>query len=355
MVEIAKSLSLNAELIIMDEPSDALTDTETDSLFELISKLKKQNKTIIYISHRLKEVFRICDRATILRDGKFISQDMVKDLTENKIIELMVGRKLEEQIPYRKVKLGKSLLAVKKLSNDKIIDVNLAINESEIVGIAGLMGAGRTELGLTLFGYYPYADGAIYLNGKEVNIKNPGDAIIAGISYISEDRKQLGLLLGMGIQDNITLPNLKIFEKNLFYLSDSQRGIAVDKFISELNIKTPSKNQLVQNLSGGNQQKVSIAKGLITHPLLLVLDEPTRGVDVGAKKEIYKLINYFKEKGLGIIMISSEMPELIGICDRIVVMHNGTISGELTKTEATQERIMRLAVGIKDKKNETFV
>ncbi len=346
MVEIAKALSMEAELLILDEPTDALTDKETESLFKVIRELKKQGKSIVYISHRIPEVFQICDRATILRDGSVIGEHRVSELTENRIIEMMVGRKLDDQIPYVQNREGSLIFEVEHLTSSVSKDITFSINHGEVLGVAGLMGSGRTELALTLFGNYPATGGVMRLEGEEISITNPGKAIKNGIVYVSEDRKQLGLFLGLSIKDNIMLPVLKEFEKVLFKMDTVKSSKEVDSFIELLSIKTPGRNQLVRNLSGGNQQKVSIARGLITNPQVLILDEPTRGVDVGAKQEIYKLINRFKAEGLAVLLISSEMPELIGICDRILVMHNHSVSGELSRSEATQESIMRLAVGI---------
>lgn len=352
MVEIAKALSENADILILDEPTDALTDTESENLFRVIHELKAAGKGLVYISHRIPEVFQICDKVTVLRDGQFIGEKEVSQLDEDGIIEMMVGRRLDEQIPYSPHKTGSVLLNVQKLNSPVSRDINFSIKKGEIVGIAGLMGAGRTEMALTLYGLYPATSGEITLDGVKIQINNPSTAINNGIAYVSEDRKQLGLFLGLTVKDNITLPALKQFEKVMYKTDENERNVAVDDFINQLTIKTPSRNQLVKNLSGGNQQKISIARGLITHPKLLILDEPTRGVDVGAKKEIYKLINQFKDEGLAILMISSEMPELLGISDRILVMHNNTISGELSRKEASQEAIMRLAVGLEEQRSE---
>lgn len=352
MVEIAKALSENADILILDEPTDALTDTESENLFRVIHELKAAGKGLVYISHRIPEVFQICDKITVLRDGLFIGEKEVSQLDENGIIEMMVGRRLDEQIPYSPHKAGSTLLNVHKMNSSVCRDINFSIKKGEIVGIAGLMGAGRTEMALTLYGLYPATSGKITLDGEKIHINNPSTAINNGIAYVSEDRKQLGLFLGLTVKDNITLPALKQFEKVMYKTDENKRNEAVDDFISQLTIKTPGRNQLVGNLSGGNQQKISIARGLITHPKLLILDEPTRGVDVGAKKEIYKLINRFKDEGLAILMISSEMPELLGISDRILIMHNNSISGELSREEASQEAIMRMAVGLEEQVSE---
>ncbi len=349
MVEIAKALSMDAQLLILDEPTDALTNTETKSLFRVIRELKQEGKSIVYISHRISEIFHICDRATVLRDGKLIGEHSVSELTEDKIIEMMVGRKLGEQLPYVQNKQGSILFEAVNLNSAVTKDITFSLHHGEVLGIAGLMGSGRTELALSLYGNYPVTHGTVRLDGEEIHIKNPGNAIRNGIVYVSEDRKQLGLFLDLSIKNNIILPVLKEYEKLFFKTDVRKSNTDVDSYIDLLSIKTTGRSQLVKNLSGGNQQKVSIARGLITKPKLLILDEPTRGVDVGAKQEIYKLINQFKSNGLAIIMISSEMPELIGICDRILVMYNHTLSGELSRKEASQESIMRLAVGLQEK------
>ena len=349
MVEIAKALSMNAQILIFDEPTDALTDQETENLFRVIKELKRSGKALVYISHRLSEVFQICDRVTVLRDGKFIGEEPVSALDEDSIIEMMVGRRLEDYIPYQKMEAGEPLLTVRGLESAVSRNINFSIRRGEVVGLAGLMGAGRTELALTLFGIHPPTGGSIILDGKEERIDSPARAISKGIAYISEDRKQLGLFPGMNLKDNMTLPVLRQYEKFGFRTDEGERNRVVDGYIKDLAIKTSSRQQMVGTLSGGNQQKVSIARGLITKPKVLIMDEPTRGVDVGAKKEIYKLINKFKAEGLGIIMISSEMPELLGISDRVMVMRNNTIEGELTREKATQESIMRLAIGIKER------
>lgn len=352
MIEIAKALSLEAELIIMDEPTDALTDKETERLFEVINKLRDEGKSIVYISHRLKEIFEICDDVTVLRDGKFVAEKPVSKIDEDHLIEMMVGRKLEEQYPYIKEELGDVLLDVKNLSNDLVHNVSFKLRNKEILGVAGLMGAGRTELAKTLYGYYKAKGGEISLNGKRLRIKSEIDAIDSGITYVSEDRKKDGLVLGMSVKENISLSALRRLAKALVINRSGEKKAAID-FIKQLSIKTPSENQKVKNLSGGNQQKVSISKSLLTQPQVLILDEPTRGIDVGAKKEIYTLMNEFKSRGMGVLMISSEIPELLGMCDRILVMHEGTISGTLERHEATQEEIMRLAVGIRSENNES--
>lgn len=346
MVEIAKALSLNAKIIIMDEPTDALTDKETASLFSVIKELRDEGCCIVYISHRLREVFEICDKVTILRDGKFIKEDEVENLSEDLVIELMVGRKLDEQFPrVEKVTEG-IVLEVENLTNDLVKNINFSIQKGEILGISGLMGSGRTELAKTIFGSIPYEKGKISVDGIEVSINSPKAALKNGIVYVSEDRKLQGLVLELSVKENMTLSALKQFEGLFFRIDREKEEGLVNEYIHNMTIRTPHMQQVIKNLSGGNQQKVSIAKGLITNPKVLILDEPTRGVDVGAKKEIYNLINQFKTQGLSIILISSELPEILGMCDRIFVMHNGSISGEFDRAQATQEKILKCAVGI---------
>lgn len=341
MVEIAKALSLNSKIIIMDEPTDTLTDTEVTSLFEIIEGLKKQGKAIVYISHRLKEVFEVCDKVTVLRDGQLVAQRSVSGIMEWEIIRLMVGRALDEQFPYIKTDFEGKVLSVNKLSNQYVKDISFELKKGEILGISGLVGAGRTELSKTLYGVYKKDSGSIFLNGEELNLKSTKDALDRGIVYVSEDRKKDGLILMMDVTSNITLPSLDKF-KNPFGIDKSKEKKVATDYIERINIRTPSIAQKVQNLSGGNQQKVAIAKALLTDPEVLILDEPTRGVDVGAKREIYELLNEIKKAGKSIIMISSEMPEILGMSDRILVMHEGRLKGSLFRDNASQEKIMNL-------------
>lgn len=348
MIEISKALSLNAEIIIMDEPTDALTTKETENLFRIIRQLRNEGKSIVYITHRLEEVFTICDYATILRDGQFIGEYEVKDINQDRIIELMVGRKLTEQYPRVECQKGKRVISVRNLSNQFIKDISFDAFEGEIVGIAGLMGSMRTELAKTIYGFYPKGTGTIVINEEEVHISSPEKAIKKGIAYVSEDRKANGLVLSLSVKENISLSALKKLEGYLGKIIKKKEEEAVSAYVDQMSIATPSIHQLVKNLSGGNQQKVSISKCLMTMPKILILDEPTRGVDVGAKREIYQLINTFKENGMCIIMISSEIPEILGMSDRILVMHEGEISGVIENEEATQHAIMRYAVGLKE-------
>lgn len=343
MIEIAKALSLNAKVIIMDEPTDALTDTEVESLFEVIRDLKKQGKGIVYISHRLKEIFVVCEKITVLRDGQYIAERPIEELDEDEIIRLMVGRSLDEQFPHIQTDFKEEVLRVENLSNQYIKDISFTLKKGEILGISGLVGAGRTELARTLYGYYKKHTGNIWLHNQKIDVKTPKEALKVGISYVSEDRKADGLILMMDVKENITISSLDKY-KSATGLNKAKEEKDVLMYKEKMNIKTPSIKQKVQNLSGGNQQKVAIAKALLTNPEVLILDEPTRGVDVGAKKEIYDLINLFKKEGKSVIMISSEMPEVLGMSDRILVMHEGELKGEISKEEATPEKIMSYIV-----------
>ncbi|MGC0795005.1 ribose ABC transporter ATP-binding protein RbsA [Pantoea agglomerans] len=345
MVEIAKVLSFESQVIIMDEPTDALTDTETLSLFRVINELKAQGCGIVYISHRMKEIFEICDDVTVFRDGQFIAERPVSELTEESLIEMMVGRKLEDQYPHIDQAPGDVRLKVENVSGPGVDNVSFSLRKGEILGVSGLMGAGRTELMKVLYGALPRREGTLWLNGREVVTRSPQDGLANGIVYISEDRKRDGLVLGMSVKENMSLTALGYFSHGSGMLKHAAEQLAVGDFIRLFNVKTPSMEQPIGLLSGGNQQKVAIARGLMTRPNVLILDEPTRGVDVGAKKEIYQLINQFKAEGLSIILVSSEMPEVLGMSDRILVMHEGRISGEFTREEATQESLMAAAVG----------
>lgn len=345
MVEIAKALSFESRVIIMDEPSDALTDTETQALFNVIRELKQQGRGIVYISHRLAEIFTICDDVTVMRDGQFIHEGPVSELTEDSLIEKMVGRKLDEQYPHLPYSPGSTVLELKQVRGPGVNGADLTVHSGEIVGISGLMGAGRTELMKILYGAAPRHSGEVRLEGRAIHPHTPSDGVHNGILYISEDRKGDGLVLGLSVEENMTLSALTHFCRNGGWVLHNQEHQAVDDFIRMFAIKTPSRSQQVGLLSGGNQQKVAIAKGLLCRPKVLILDEPTRGVDVGAKKEIYQLINQFKQQGMSILLVSSDMPEVLGMSDRIVVMHEGRITGEFTREQATQEALLACAVG----------
>lgn len=352
LVEIAKAIAKNANILILDEPTAALSETEADNLLDIIKNLRTKGKTCIYISHRLKEVFQICDRITVLRDGKTISTHNTSDLDETKLIAHMVGRTLTQIYPYVPRKPGKPVFQVKNWtvadsnSGQKVVDdVSFTLHEGEILGIAGLMGAGRTELVMSLFGSFgKVVTGQLILDGKELKIKSETDAIKAGLALVSEDRKRYGLVLGMEIKENTSLASLNTISS--YGLINQNKEIhSSRKYVDELKIKTHSIEQHAGNLSGGNQQKVVLSKWLMTNPRVLILDEPTRGIDIGAKFEIYSIMNQLIEKGLCIIMISSELPEVLGMSDRILVMHNGKVNGEIPHDKASQEMIMHYATG----------
>jgi ribose transport system ATP-binding protein len=345
MVEIAKATSRKSRIIVMDEPSATLTDHELQSLFSLIRQLKREGVAIIYISHRLEEIFEICDRVTVLRDGHWIATEKIGDLKREDIIRLMVGRELKQMIPKAPAPIGAPALEVRNLTRRGVLhDINLTVHQGEILGLAGLVGAGRTELARAIFGADPIDGGTILLFGQPVRIRSPRQAIKLGIGLVTEDRKAQGLVLGMAVRENITLANLPALTVLNFIQAGREREIA-RKYVQDLAVKTPSIEQTVQNLSGGNQQKVVLAKWLFTESKVLIFDEPTRGIDVGAKTEIYQLMNRLAAQGVAIIMISSELPEVLGMSDRILVMHEGRIAGELSRHEATQEKIMHLATG----------
>ncbi|MCY8533837.1 ribose ABC transporter ATP-binding protein RbsA [Bacillus vallismortis] len=345
MIEIAKALMTNAEVIIMDEPTAALTEREISTLFEVITALKKNGVSIVYISHRMEEIFAICDRITIMRDGKTVDTTNISETDFDEVVKKMVGRELTERYPNRTPSLGDNIFEVKNASvKGRFEDVSFSVRSGEIVGISGLMGAGRTEIMRALFGVDRLDSGEIWIAGKKTVIKNPQDAVKKGLGFITENRKDEGLLLDTSIRENIALPNLASFSPKGF-IDHKREAEFVDLLIKRLTIKTASPETHARHLSGGNQQKVVIAKWIGIGPKVLILDEPTRGVDVGAKREIYTLMNELTERGVAIIMVSSELPEILGMSDRIIVVHEGRISGEINAQEATQERIMTLATG----------
>ncbi|WP_194775561.1 sugar ABC transporter ATP-binding protein [Pararhodonellum marinum] len=352
VVEIAKALLTNAEVIIMDEPTSAISDHEVEILFRIIDDLRKENKAIVYISHKLNELFKIADCYTVLRDGKTIESGEMHGVNKEDIIRKMVGRNVEIVGNPIANNFTDDLLLVKDLNlkisgiskNVKLSDISLHLKKGEILGIFGLMGAGRTEFLESLFGMHAKdSTGDIFVEGTQITLKNPSDAIRAGIALVPEDRKKDGLVLGLNVKNNISLTVLDQIE-TAGILSEKKENILADKYIGELGIKTSSKKQLAKNLSGGNQQKVVISKWLATHPRILLLDEPTRGIDVNAKNEIYKLITALAKKGLGIIMVSSELPEILAISNRVVVFAEGVITAEMPISEAKEENILQAAI-----------
>ncbi|NPV65861.1 MAG: sugar ABC transporter ATP-binding protein [Anaerolineae bacterium] len=346
MVEVAKALSLDARLIVMDEPTSSLTDREVETLFDQMRALKAQGVSVIFISHRLEEIFAIADRVTVLRDGELVGTEPVAGLTEEKVIRMMVGRELTD-IYERSGRTDSRdpVLEVEGLSSHGAIeDISFKLYRGEILGVAGLVGAGRTELAETIFGLRPAHAGVIRLDGQPVTIRRPAQAIAQGIGFVPEDRKAQGLFLRMGVGENIVMAVLRQLTRLGLIQGGRAESIARD-FVARLDIRTPSIQQRVRNLSGGNQQKVVIAKWLTLKPRVLILDEPTRGIDVGAKAEIYHLMNDLAAQGVGILMISSELPEVLGVSDRVLVMHEGRLTGEFDPRTATQDDIMSAATG----------
>lgn len=345
MVEITRSLLLDAKVVIMDEPTAALTERETDCLFDVMRRLKAKGVSIIYISHRMEEVFGNCDTITVMRDGHTISSKPTGETTMSQIVKDMVGREISEYYPVRTVKPGEEVFRVEHLTQPGVFqDVNFSVKKGEIFGVAGLMGAGRTEIMRAVFGVDPHKSGKIFLNGKEVKIKNPLDAIKEGFGFITENRKTEGLILDFSILKNIALPSEK--ELANYECINAKKEFEFCQILSDkLGVKTTDINQPAKTLSGGNQQKVVIAKWIGMHPSLLILDEPTRGIDVGAKKDIYDLMNELTSQGVSIIMVSSDLPEVLGMSDRIMVIHEGKVAGILDRKDASQEKIITLATG----------
>ncbi|MBD5550355.1 MAG: sugar ABC transporter ATP-binding protein [Lachnospiraceae bacterium] len=349
MVAIAKALARESRILIFDEPTAALSDSEADKLFDIIKELKQQNITIIYISHRLKEVLAISDRITVLRDGKVVHNDLTSRFSEEKIIRYMIGRELVDQYPERKAEPGETVLelknfsAVSKSGKPIVENISFHVRSGEIVGISGLVGAGRTELVKAVFGALPaQKSGKILIHGKETEINNPMDAINCGIGFVSEDRKIEGLVNGADILSNIIMTSYKSVSRRGI-INDSISKQMTNRYMEQMKVKASGIYQIVDGLSGGNQQKVCIAKALMSKPQILILDEPTRGIDVGAKREIYLILNQLVKEGVAVLIVSSELPEILGMSDRILVMKDGKITKELDRKEASQETIMRYA------------
>lgn len=347
LVEIAKAVSRNVRILIMDEPTAPLTVSEVDNLFRIIRDLKAKGVTIIFISHRLEELFEIADRVTVMRDGCFVDTKNIEELDRKQLISMMAGRELNESYPERTCAIGEEILRVENLTGNGDRDISFTLHRGEILGFAGLVGAGRTELMRVIYGADELEDGKIFIKGKEEKIRSCQDAIRCGIGYIPEDRKNHGVFLRMSIKWNTVVNNLKGYSKGIFVDTEKETE-AAQNYAERFKIKTPSLDQKVGNLSGGNQQKVVIAKTLAAESEIIIFDEPTRGIDVGAKQEIYKLINELAESGHGIIMISSDMPELLGMSDRIVVIYEGRKTGEAAKEEFEQNYILDLASGGKE-------
>jgi ribose transport system ATP-binding protein len=355
LAEVAKALALRARLLIMDEPTSALSEAEIERLFAVIGGLKQQGVTMIYISHKLDEVFRIADRVTVLRDGEYIGTRLVGETQPQELIRMMVGRSLSDLFPKESVEPGDELLRVEQLSlapdsrqgSRALRDISFTLRRGEIVGVAGLMGAGRTELLETLYGVYPRSriSGRIAIEGREQQFSSPEDAIAAGVAFVTEDRKNQSLIVKLPVTENMTLAALKRFLSGGFLRLHAESA-AVQRSIQQLHIKTPSAAASVDTLSGGNQQKVALAKCLLTEPRIFLLDEPTRGIDVGAKAEIYALVSHLAQEGAAVLMASSELPEILAMCDRVLVLCEGELTATLSRAEATQERIMEAATAL---------
>lgn len=345
MVEICKALMADAKVIIMDEPTAALTQSETVALFKVIESLRKKGVSMVYISHRMEEIFELCDRITVLRDGSYIGVKNIPETNMNEIVKMMIGREIGERYPSRNVKIGKEVLKVKELTRKGTFhDVNFSVRAGEVLGVSGLMGAGRTEIMQAIFGNLSYENGTIEIDGKEVKISNPRQAMEHGIGFITEDRKTEGLMLDKSIRENISLCNLRRISKSSVISREAEKNMVAEA-IKDLHIKCFGSYHECNNLSGGNQQKVVLAKWILTNPKILILDEPTRGVDIGAKKEIYSIINKLAAQGVAIIMVSSELPEVLGMSDNIMVVREGEVRGIISYGEANQERVMTLATG----------
>lgn len=350
MIEIAKALSVNAKILIMDEPTSALTSREIKELFSIIKRLKSQGCGIVYISHRLEELSHITDRVTIMRDGKYITSGEFQSFTMDEIIANMVGREIKEKFPRVTCEKGKKIFEVRKLNAGKSVrDINFSLYEGEIVGFAGLMGAGRTETTRAIFGVDKKESGTILLDDKEISINNPMDAIKAGIVLAPEDRKKDGLCTKLTIRENMALPNLDLICGKSGVVDRNKETELCEEAVRNLSIKTPGLDVDASSLSGGNQQKVVVGKWLARNSRVVMFDEPTRGIDVGAKVEIYHIMNRLKEQGIAVMFISSEMPEVMGIADRIIVMCDGRITGELDAKEATQNEILKYATQFESK------
>lgn len=351
MVEIAKALLYNSDVLVLDEPTSALAEHEVNKLFDILRRLREQGVAIVYISHRLEEFDRIVDKITVLRDGKYIGTKRWKDTTVPEMIRMMVGRSLEEQFPSRNAKIGEVVLEARNFSNTKLKNVSLSVRSGEVLGLAGMMGAGRTEFARAIFGADPRESGEIFMDGRQIAVHTPADAIAHNIVYLPEDRKKDGLLLDQSVAMNILLASLSDNARHGIVNAKSCADTVSQK-LSELSVKTPSSKQLVKFLSGGNQQKVLVCRWLCLNARVIIFDEPTRGIDVGAKYEIYSLINKMAEAGAAIIMISSEMPEVLGMSDRIAVMYEGRMVGEVERAEASQEKILNMASNIVEENRE---
>ncbi len=343
MVEIAKALTANAQILIMDEPTSSLTLHEVNDLFRIVRKLRDDNRSILFISHRLEEVFEIADRVTVFRDGQYIDTKDVKDISQEDLVRMMVGRNISQLFPKFEVKRGEVIMEVKGLKKEGLFEnISFKLHKGEILGLAGLVGARRTEVATALFGILPPDGGEVYINGERVSIRHPRKAMALGMAYVPENRQIHGLVLQSDITKNISLPIIRRFSR-LQFINRNEESKKAKEMHDKLDVRSSGLQQLAQELSGGNQQKVVLAKWLSTEPLILILDEPTRGIDVGTKAAVHELMSKLAGEGLAIIMISSELPEILGMSDRVIVMCEGRLTGEFVRAEATQEKIMTAA------------
>ncbi|MDR1467893.1 MAG: sugar ABC transporter ATP-binding protein [Spirochaetaceae bacterium] len=349
MVEVARAICCDAKVIIMDEPSSSLTEQEVEKLFEMILNLKNEGKSVVYISHKIDEIYKICDKVTVFRDGQFVAEKQTKNISKQGLVNLMVGRELTDMYPKIPATIGESIMEVRNFNREgKFHGINFSVRGGEILGFCGLVGAGRTELMQAIFGIDKKDTGSVFLKGKEIKIQSTGDAIRNGIAMVTEDRRGTGLVAGMSVKANTSLAYLEQITKWGFVDQNAETA-AYNEMKQAMSIKAPSDDTVVALLSGGNQQKVIIGKWLLTKPDVLIMDEPTRGIDVGAKSEIYRLMGKMAAEGKGVIMVSSELPELFGICDRILVMHQGRLTDEFLRGDFSQEKIMQSAFGLKER------
>lgn len=345
MVEIAKALSLNAKIVIMDEPTSALTLKEVEYLYKIIQKLKSEGKAIIFISHKFEEVFEIADYFTVLRDGKFIGEGRIADVNMDKIVQMVIGRSLEQMYPKLEAEQGDIILKVENLTKSGIFkNVSFELHKGEILGFFGLVGAGRSEVMQTIFGINLKTSGEVFINGEKIDITNPSDAMNYGLAYLPEDRQIQGAILAMNIRENITLPIIDRISRHIFLDRDREFEIT-DEYGKYIEIKASGWNQLVEDLSGGNQQKVVLAKWIATKPRIFIMDEPTKGIDVATKATVHNFISELAKQGIAVILISSELPEILGMSNNVVVMHEGVVTAKFTREEANSEKIIKAAIG----------
>lgn len=345
LVELARAVSCDSDIIIMDEPTSSLSDKEVNILFEIIRALKAEGTAIIFITHKIEELLTICDRVSVYRDGHYIGTRFCEETSRDELINMIIGRELTEQYPVIEAEKGKVVLEVKDLCGPKYTNVSFCVRAGEIVGFSGLVGAGRSEVMSGIFGIDPIISGEIYIDGKKVNIRSPRDAVKLGMAMVTEDRRDFGIIRTASVKDNISLAALSRFCSRLGMIKREQEKEAVSNMIKDMTVKAANQNMLITSLSGGNQQKAIIGRWLMTAPRILILDEPTRGIDVGAKSEIYSIIGELAKQGMAIILVSSEMPEILGISDRIFIIRNGMIAAECAKEEATQELLGKHALG----------